>query len=192
MVYFTLEVLTEDLNMYQKASTYDRRSQLIIITGSVVLLASIVSILVVRSNLSIKWYHPTTSLSPWTFLLCKVMAEIARRNTQNELVAAQEKSYFSFNFNCFSQRKAGKVYNFISEGNSILWFLKHGSKYLEIWDKITYRAHVCKFSSTDGLNRKLQIPFCRLLRPRYDNVTLIPLVLQSGLRIGPIQRMGVN
>jgi hypothetical protein len=38
----------------------------------------------------------------------------------------------------------------------------------------------------------LQIPFCRLLRPRYDNVTLIPLVLQSGLRIGPIQRMGVN
>ena len=27
---------------------------------------------------------------------------------------------------------------------------------------------------------------------RYDNVTLIPLVLQLGLRIGPIQRMGVN
>jgi hypothetical protein len=25
---------------------------------------------------------------------------------------------------------------------------------------------------------------------RYDNVTLIPLVLQLGLRIGPIQRMG--
>ena len=24
----------------------------------------------------------------------------------------------------------------------------------------------------------------------YDNVTLIPLVLQLGLRIGPIQRMG--
>ena len=41
MVYFTLEVLTEGLNMYQKAlTTYDRRSQLIIITGSVVLLAS--------------------------------------------------------------------------------------------------------------------------------------------------------
>jgi hypothetical protein len=62
MVYFTLEVLTEGLNMYQKASTYDRRTQLIIITGSVVLLASIVSILVVRSNLSIN-NHPTTSLS---------------------------------------------------------------------------------------------------------------------------------
>jgi hypothetical protein len=25
MVYFTLEILTEGLNMYQKASTYDRR-----------------------------------------------------------------------------------------------------------------------------------------------------------------------
>ena len=57
---------------------------------------------------------------------------------ENELVAAQEKSDFSFNFNCFSQRKAGKVYILISEGNSILWFLKHVSKYLEIWDKTTY------------------------------------------------------
>ena len=127
MVYFTLEVLTEGLNMYQKASTYDRRSQLIIITGSVVLLTSIVSILV-RSNLSIELYHPTTSLSR-NFLWCKEIAEIARRNTQNELDAAQEKSDFSFNFNCFSQRKAGKVYIVISEGNSILWFLKHLSKY---------------------------------------------------------------
>jgi hypothetical protein len=27
---------------------------------------------------------------------------------------------------------------------------------------------------------------------RYDNVNLIPLVLQLGLRIGPIQRMGAN
>ena len=27
---------------------------------------------------------------------------------------------------------------------------------------------------------------------RYDNVTLIPFVLQLGLRIGPIQRMGAN
>ena len=56
----------DGLNMYQKAEhvpTYDRRIQLIIITGSVVLLASIVSILVVRSDLSIKFYHPTTSLS---------------------------------------------------------------------------------------------------------------------------------
>jgi len=69
MVYFTLEVLTEGLNMYQKASTYDRRSQLIIITGSVVILASIVSILVVRSNLSIKFYHPTTSLSQNLFVM---------------------------------------------------------------------------------------------------------------------------
>jgi hypothetical protein len=32
---------------------------------------------------------------------------------------------------------------------------------------------------------------CRI-NPRYDNVTLIPLVLQLGLRIGPIQRMGAN
>jgi hypothetical protein len=40
-----------------------RRSQLIIITGSVVLLASIVSIFVVRSNMTIQFYHPTTSLS---------------------------------------------------------------------------------------------------------------------------------
>jgi hypothetical protein len=97
-----------------------------------------------------------------------MLADIARRNTQNEIVAAQEKSDFSFNVNCFSQRKVGKVYIFISEGNSILWFLKYVSKYLEIWDKTTYRAHVCKISSTDGLNRKLQIPFCLLnimLRP---------------------------
>jgi hypothetical protein len=43
-------------------------------------------------------------------MLCKEIAEIARQNTQNELVAAQEKSGFSFNFNCFSQRKAGKDY----------------------------------------------------------------------------------
>jgi hypothetical protein len=153
--------------MYQKASTYDRRSQLIIITGSVVLLASIVSILVVRSNLSIKFYHPTTSLSRNLFVIQGNNWNYIR-NTQNELVAAQEKSDFSFNFNCFSQRKAGEVYIFISEGNSILWFLKHVSKYLEIWDKTTCRAHVCKFSSTDGLNRKLQIPFCLfniMLRP---------------------------
>ena len=27
---------------------------------------------------------------------------------------------------------------------------------------------------------------------RYDYVTLIPLVLQLGLQIGPIQRMGAN
>jgi hypothetical protein len=40
------------------------------------------------------------------------IGEIARQNTQNELVAAQEKSGFSFNFNCFSQRKAGKDYIF--------------------------------------------------------------------------------
>jgi hypothetical protein len=67
--YIALEVLTESLNMYQKASTYDRRSQLIIITGSVVLLDSIVSILVVRSNLSINLYHPTTSLSRNLFVM---------------------------------------------------------------------------------------------------------------------------
>ena len=30
------------------------------------------------------------------------------------------------------------------------------------------------------------------LGDRYDNVTLIPLVLQLGLRIGPIQHMGAN
>ena len=31
-----------------------------------------------------------------------------------------------------------------------------------------------------------------LVQIRYDNVTFIPLVLQLGLRIGPIQRMGAN
>jgi hypothetical protein len=67
--YITLEVLTEGLNMYQKASTCDRRSQLIIITDSVVLLASIVSILVVRSNMTIKFYYPTTSLSRNLFFM---------------------------------------------------------------------------------------------------------------------------
>jgi hypothetical protein len=30
------------------------------------------------------------------------------------------------------------------------------------------------------------------IKNRYDNVTLIALVLQLGLRIGPIQRMGAN
>ena len=30
------------------------------------------------------------------------------------------------------------------------------------------------------------------MHTRYDYVTLIPLVLQLGLRIGPIQRMGAN
>jgi hypothetical protein len=38
--------------------------------------------------------------------------------------------------------------------------------------------------------------FCSVLvvtmLPRNDNVTLILLVLQLGLRIGPIQRMGAN
>jgi hypothetical protein len=32
----------------------------------------------------------------------------------------------------------------------------------------------------------------RISSVRYDNVTLIPLVFQLGLRIGPIQRMGAN
>jgi hypothetical protein len=93
---------------------------------------------------------------------------------------------FSFNFNCFSQRKAGKVYIFILEGNIILWFLKHVSKYLEIWGKTTYRAHVCKFSSTDDLNRKLQIPFCLLnimLRPS-GLPGMIGLGLGFGLGLG--------
>ena len=61
----------DGLNMYQKAEhvpTYDRRIQLIIITGSVVLLASIVSFLVVSSNLSIN-NHPTTSLSRNLFVM---------------------------------------------------------------------------------------------------------------------------
>jgi hypothetical protein len=31
-----------------------------------------------------------------------------------------------------------------------------------------------------------------LVSPRYDYVTLIPIVLQLGLRIGPIQHMGAN
>ena len=45
--------------------------------------------------------------------------------------------------------------------------------------------------------KKTQFSFARLysicmVRIRYDNVTLIPFVLQLGLRIGPIQRMGAN
>ena len=35
-------------------------------------------------------------------------------------------------------------------------------------------------------------PWSCLTKSRYDNVTLIPLVLQLGLRIGPIQCMGAN
>ena len=97
-------------------------SQLIIITGSVVLLASIVSILVVRSNLSIKFYHPTTSLSRNLFVM--------QGNSWNCTT-----KYIKWTRCCTGKkRKAGKVYIFISEGNSILWFLKHVSKYLEIWD----------------------------------------------------------
>jgi hypothetical protein len=45
-----------------------------------------------------------------------------------------------------------------------------------------YRAHVCKFSSTDGLNRQLQIPFCLLnimLRPsRLPGVITLIFILQ--------------
>jgi hypothetical protein len=41
-----------------------------------------------------------------------------------------------------------------------------------------------------------KIPYARCLQHwviyRYDNITLIPLVLQLGLRIGLIQRMGAN
>ena len=40
---------------------------------------------------------------------------------------------------------------------------------------------------------KKYVVYCHCLsHHRYDNVTLIPLVLQLGLRIGPIQRMGAN
>jgi hypothetical protein len=31
-----------------------------------------------------------------------------------------------------------------------------------------------------------------IFHSRYDNVTLIPLLLQRGLRFGPIQRNGAN
>ena len=43
-------------------------------------------------------------------------------------------------------------------------------------------------------NQKLVFLFSdfNMIRIRYDNVTLIPLVLQLGLRFGPIQRMGAN
>ena len=109
--YIALEVLTEGLNIYQKASTYDKRSQLIIITDSVVLLASIVSILEVRSNLSIKFYHPTTSLS------------------QNLYVMQGNRWNCTTKYTKWTRCCTGKVYIFISEGNSILWFLKHASKY---------------------------------------------------------------
>jgi hypothetical protein len=76
-------------------------------------------------------------------LLCKEIAEIARRNTQNELVAGQEKSDFSFNFNCFSQRKAGKVYIFISEGNSILSEEKFFLEINQSKTRMACGSHVC-------------------------------------------------
>ena len=111
----------------------------------------------------LKFYHPTTSLPRNLFVM--------QGNSWNCTT-----KYTKWTRCCFSQRKAGKVYIFISEGNSILWFLKHVSKYLEMWDKTTYRAHVCKFFLTDGLNRKLQIPFCLInimLRPsRLPGVTI--------------------
>ena len=42
------------------------------------------------------------------------------------------------------------------------------------------------------INKKENIHIVSTYRCRVDNVTLIPLVLQLGLRIGPIQRMGAN
>ena len=148
----------EGLNLWQ-VSTYHNYGQCCVIN-------LIVSILVVRSNLYIKLYHPTTSLSRNLFVMQGNSWNCTTKYTKWTRCCTGEKWFLLFN--CFSQRKAGKVYIFISEGNNILWFLKHVSKYLEICDKTTYRAHVCKFSSTDGLNRKLQIPFCHLnimLRP---------------------------
>ena len=75
------------------------------------LLASIASILVVRSNLSIKFYHPTTSLSRNLFVM--------QGNSWN----------CTTKYTKWTRCCTGKVYIFISEGNSILWFLKHVSKY---------------------------------------------------------------
>jgi hypothetical protein len=47
---------------------------------------------------------------------------------------------------------------------------------------------------TDGSGLEIPENASRTIIPnaRYDNVTLIPFVLQLGLRIGPIQRMGAN
>jgi hypothetical protein len=46
---------------------------------------------------------------------------------------------------------------------------------------------------THGAFHKDTVNFISSSAPhRYDNVTLIPLVLQLGLRIGPIQRMEAN
>jgi hypothetical protein len=77
--YIALEVLTEGLNMYlkpqhvpeglnlwQKVSTYHNYGQCCVIS---LYRHSIVSILVVRSNLSIQFYHPTTSLSRNLFVM---------------------------------------------------------------------------------------------------------------------------
>jgi hypothetical protein len=45
-------------------------------------------------------------------------------------------------------------------------------------------------SQTLFVTGRVNIPYYCICR--YDNVTLIPLVLQLGLQIGPIQRMGAN
>jgi hypothetical protein len=110
-----MEFLTEGLNMYKKASTYNRRSQPIIITGSVVLLASIVSILVVRSNLSMILYHPTTSLSrnlfAWHWL------QLPGLGNNNEKLGLPERLSAGIQFrfrNLFHGKNIGGVYFFYS------------------------------------------------------------------------------
>jgi hypothetical protein len=60
---------------------------------------------------------------------------------------------------------------------------------------ISYR-HYLKIVGNNKLwpdmNNNLWLVIVRHFHARYDNVTLIPLVLQLGLRIGPIQRMEAN
>jgi hypothetical protein len=56
----------EGLNLWQKVSTYHNYGQCCVISHY---RHSIVSILVVRSNLSIQFYHPTTSLSRNLFVM---------------------------------------------------------------------------------------------------------------------------
>jgi hypothetical protein len=62
------------------------------------------------------------------------------------------------------------------------------------YDKGKLSVVIC-LDRTTILNNLLSVRSCNksiTFMYRYDNVTLIPLVLQLGLRIGPIQRMGAN
>jgi hypothetical protein len=66
--------------------------------------------------------------------------------------------------------------------------------FLYISLKITFSQTITMRSILVSFKENLHYIFlyCYRTLPRYDYVTLIPLVIQLGLRIGPIQRMGAN